>query len=131
MGGVPVVCDYAHHPRELAATLKTAQKICRGDLYVVFQPHTYSRTRLLMEEFVHVLRPVQNLMIYKTYPAREFFDEEGSAKTLSESVGNCLYGESIKQLKTWLKTSLKSGDAVLFLGAGDIYYAAHYLVAEW
>ena len=131
LGGVPVVCDYAHHPRELAATLKTAQKICRGNLYVVFQPHTYSRTRLLMEEFVRVLRPVQNLMIYKTYPAREFFDEAGSAKTLSESVGNCLYGESIKQLKTWLKTSLKSGDAVLFLGAGDIYYAAHYLVAEW
>lgn len=124
------ICDYAHHPREIAATVATAEKMCRGKLYVVFQPHTYSRTKLLMEDFVRALRPVENLMVYKTYPAREYFDAEGSAKTLAQNVGNCLYAESIRELKTWLKTTLQPGDVVLFLGAGDIYYAAQYLLKE-
>ena len=83
-----------------------------------------------MGDFVKALRPVKNLMIYKTYPAREYYDEEGSAKTLARNVGNCLYAESIRELMTWLKTTLQPGDIVLFLGAGDIYYAAQYLLRE-
>ncbi len=129
-GGAAVICDYAHHPREIAATVATAERICRGRLYTVFQPHTYSRTKLLMPEFVKVLRGVKNLMIYKTYPAREYYDEEGSARTLAANVGNCLYAESLRELRAWLKNSLRQGDAVLFLGAGDIYYAAKYLIGE-
>jgi UDP-N-acetylmuramate--alanine ligase len=126
-----VICDYAHHPREIAATLETAKKTCTGDLYVVFQPHTYSRTRLLMEEFVSVLRKVKKLMIYKTYPAREYYDKAGSAKTLAGEVGNCVYAETLKQLGAWITGNVKCGDMVLFLGAGDIYYAAQRLVKNW
>lgn len=128
--GATFICDYAHHPREIAATSATAAKTCRGKLYTVFQPHTYSRTKLLMSDFVNALRPIKNLMIYKTYPAREYFDEEGSACTLARNVGNCLYTESMRELKTWLKSTLQPGDEVLFLGAGDIYYAAQYLLKE-
>ena len=128
--GASFICDYAHHPREIAATIATAERMCRGKLYAVFQPHTYSRTKFLMGDFVKALRPVKNLMIYKTYPAREYYDEEGSAKTLARNVGNCLYSESIRELMTWLKTTLQPGDIVLFLGAGDIYYAAQYLLRE-
>lgn len=122
--GVSFVCDYAHHPREIRSTYKTARGICKGSLYVVFQPHTYSRTKLLMNEFVSVLREIENLIVYKTYPAREYFDEAGSAKTLSENVGGCLYVENMRELKTWLKKTVKAGDTLLFLGAGDIYYVA-------
>ena len=128
--GATFICDYAHHPREIASTLATAQGISRGNLYVVFQPHTYSRTKLLMKEFIQTLRPIKNLMIYKTFPAREKYDEEGSALRLSQLLGNCLYAESVFVLRTWLKTTLKEGDTVLFLGAGDIYYAAQYLLKE-
>ncbi len=128
--GVSFICDYAHHPREIAATAKTAMGICRGSLYVVFQPHTYSRTKLLLLEFVDALRPIKNLVIYKTYPAREKFDKEGCALTLSHAVGNCLYAENVFVLKTWLKKTVREGDTVLFLGAGDIYYAAQYLLRE-
>lgn len=128
--GASFVCDYAHHPREIAATIATAEGICKGTLYVVFQPHTYSRTRLLMREFVDVLRPVKNLMIYKTFPAREKYDGEGSAETLARNIGNCLYSENVYVLKTWLKKTVKEGDTVLFLGAGDVYYAAQYLIKE-
>ena len=128
--GANFICDYAHHPREIISTLKTAQGVCKRELYVVFQPHTYSRTKLLIREFTEALRPIKNLMIYKTFPAREKYDEEGSAERLAECVGNCLYSENIFVLKTWLKKTVKEGDAVLFLGAGDIYYAAQYLLKE-
>ncbi len=127
--GASFICDYAHHPREIRSTLTTAMGICRGKLYVVFQPHTYSRTKLLMQEFVDVLRPIKDLMIYKTYPARERYDEEGSAKRLSHRVGS-LYAENVYALKTWIKMTVREGDILLFLGAGDIYYAAQYLLRE-
>ena len=128
--GATFICDYAHHPREIAATLSTAKKVAKGDLYVVFQPHTYSRTRLLMDEFVTSLRGIDNLLVFKTYPAREFFDELGSAKTLASNLGNCLYAESVRELRRWLTGNLRAGDVALFLGAGDIYYAAQYLLRE-
>ncbi len=128
--GASFICDYAHHPREIASTVRTAEGICRGRLFVVFQPHTYSRTRLLMKEFVDCLRSVKNLMIYKTYPAREKYDYEGSAARLSQAVGNCLYSENVYVLKTWIKKTVQEGDLVLFLGAGDVYYAAQYLLRE-
>ncbi len=128
--GASFICDYAHHPREIASTLATAEGVCRGELYVVFQPHTYSRTKLLMKEFVAALRPIKNLMIYKTYPAREKYDKEGSAQRLATAVGGCLYAENVYVLKTWLKKTVREGDTVLFLGAGDVYYAARYLLRE-
>ncbi len=128
--GASFICDYAHHPREISSTVATANGVCRGKLYVVFQPHTYSRTKLLLKEFVETLRPISQLMIYKTYSAREKYDGEGSAETLAKAVGNCLYAENVFVLKTWLKKTVKEGDTVLFLGAGDIYYVAQYLLEE-
>ena len=97
---------------------------------MVFQPHTYSRTKTLFRDFVQVLQPVKNLMLYKTYPAREVYDGAGSAETLAHAIGDCLYADNVFVLKTWLKKTLKEGDLVLFLGAGDIYYAAQYLLKE-
>lgn len=129
--GASFICDYAHHPREIASTLATAKGICRGALYVVFQPHTYSRTKLLLREFVDVLKGVENLMVYKTYPAREKYDEEGSARRLATAVGGCLYSENVFTLRTWLTKTVKEGDVVLFLGAGDVYYLAQYLLREY
>ena len=126
--GASIICDYAHHPREIASTMVTAKGICQKNLYVVFQPHTYSRTKLLFEDFVFVLRTIQNLIIYKTYPAREAYDEEGSAKRLAQEVGDCLYVNSAEVLKTWLDKTVHEGDMVLCLGAGDIYYVAQYLL---
>jgi UDP-N-acetylmuramate--alanine ligase len=128
--GASFICDYAHHPREILSTLLTAESVCRGELYVVFQPHTYSRTKLLMSEFVTALRPIKNLMIYKTFPAREKYDAEGSAERLAKEIGGCLYTENLATLKTWLQKTVKEGDTVLFLGAGDIYYVAQYMLKE-
>lgn len=127
--GASFICDYAHHPREILSSLETAKGVCRKKLYVVFQPHTYSRTKLLWREFLNVLYGVDNLMIYKTYPARETYDAEGSAEHLAEAIG-CLYAENIYVLKMWIKRTIREGDTVIFLGAGDIYFAAQYLLNE-
>ena len=83
-----------------------------------------------MRDFVRTLRGIDNLVIYKTFPARELSDEEGSAKRLAQNVGTCLYAENVYVLKTWLKTTVREKDVVLFLGAGDIYFAAQYLLNE-
>ena len=128
--GATVICDYAHHPREIASTIATAKGVCKGKLFVIFQPHTYSRTKFLMPQFIKTLGSVERLMIYKTYAAREKYDFEGSAERLSEQLGNSLYSENIYTLKTWIKTTVREGDVLLFLGAGDIYYIAQYLVKE-
>lgn len=124
LGGAELIADYAHHPREIAAAVQTAKEFCRGRLFVVFQPHTYSRTRLLFDDFVSVLSQVENLVLYKTYPAREYFDAAGSALTLSEHLPDSLYIESVRELEIYLRCSLSAGDVALFLGAGDIYFAA-------
>ena len=127
--GAEVICDYAHHPKEIETVVSAAARITKGKLYVVFQPHTYSRTKTLMNEFVSVLKGIKGLMIYKTFPAREAFDFDGDGKKLADLVGSCLYSDSIYSLRSWLDRTLCEGDCMLFLGAGDIYYLAKYLVA--
>ena len=127
--GASFICDYAHHPREIISTVATAKGLAKKNLYVVFQPHTYSRTKLLLNEFIDALRPIKNLMIYKTYPARESYDGAGSAEYLAQRVGS-LYANSIYSLKIWLKSTIRENDVVLFLGAGDIYFTAQYLLKE-
>ncbi len=119
--GAPVVCDYAHHPREISATLETARRLSEGCVRVVFQPHTYTRTRDLMAGFVEALRTAENPIICKTYAAREPFDASGSAVALAGRIAGARYVQTPEQLRRRLKEDLKEGDTVLALGAGDIY----------
>ncbi len=121
LGGVPVICDYAHHPREIAAVLETARKICFGTVRLVFQPHTYTRTRDLLGGFTEVLNRAESPIIYKTYAAREQFLPEGSAYTLVSRLPEGRYVQSPAQLKKRLMQSLQPDDLVLVLGAGDIF----------
>lgn len=130
-GGAEFIADYAHHPHEIDAVISAAKEVCKGRLFVVFQPHTYSRTKLLFDDFVSVLKKVENLVIYKTYAAREYFDSDGCALTLSQSLPNSLYAETVKELHFYLRPALEQGDMVLFLGAGDIYCAAKLLLKKF
>ena len=119
VNGAECIADYAHHPAELRATIRTAKKMTEGKLFVVFQPHTYSRTKNLFKQFVKVLAPLNNLLIYKTFAAREYFDDAGSALTLSQSLKKSRYGDSAGDIADFISKAQK-GDIVLFLGAGDI-----------
>ena len=118
--GAVCIADYAHHPEEIRAVLKTAKKVCGGDLYVIFQPHTYSRTKNFFKQFVLTLSQVKRLMIYKTFPAREYYDDTGSALTLSNALKRSRYGDCLTDIANFLKPVAEE-DVVLVLGAGDIY----------
>ncbi len=122
--GAVFIADYAHHPKEISAALQTAHEFCKGRTIVIFQPHTYSRTKLLFNDFVNVLASVEHLVIYKTYAAREYFDEEGCALTLSERLPKALYIETVKEFALYIERTVRGGDTVLILGAGDIYTIA-------
>ncbi len=120
VGGVEFIADYAHHPEEISASISTAKKAAEGRLFVVFQPHTYSRTKLLFKQFVRVLAHLQNLLIYRTYAAREYYDDGGSALTLSQHIKKSRYGDDERDIIDFVSAA-SAGDMVLFLGAGDIY----------
>ncbi len=135
-GGLKYYADYAHHPTEIKATL-SAFKEGGQDFITVFQPHTYSRTRLLMKEFVEAFKGLDNLIIYKTYPARESFDRAGSAKALKQGLEEglpiCLYAHTPKELKESLDKIMDlNGDKrrIIFLGAGDIYAIAKEILSK-
>ena len=119
--GVPVICDYAHHPREISAALQTAERICKGRVQLVFQPHTYTRTRDFMDDFVYVLSQTEHPVIYKTYAARESFCSEGSAYSLVSRLPSAVYVQSPEQLQERLRAIVQPNDLILVLGAGDIY----------
>ena len=113
-----IIADYAHHPSEIKNTLETAGELFSDNFLVVFQPHTYSRTKLLYSNFVEVLSNYK-VIIYKEYPAREEFDNLGSAKRLSDGIKGSLYIEDFDELIKKIKKTKKKN--VLILGAGDLY----------
>ncbi len=121
---VPVVCDYAHHPREIEATLDTAERLCGGTVRVVFQPHTFTRTRDFMAEFVAVFKKTERPLIYETFSAREKFEYAGCAAALASKIPEARYVQSPQQLKRRLIEQLRPDDLILVLGAGDIYHIA-------
>lgn len=126
--------DYAHHPTEIKATVNSLQGIIskndEGDFLneqdlFVFQPHTYSRTRFLINEFICVLSKIKNLIVYKSYPARETYDKEGSAKKLFNDLlkvsnGKVLYANTSKKLFEVVE-QFPQCKRIFLLGAGDLY----------
>ncbi len=126
--GAAVIADYAHHPDEIRAAIRTAKSVTDGEIFIVFQPHTYSRTKNLFGKFVRVLYSMKRLLVYKTYAAREYYDDAGSALTLSQSLKKSRYAESVRDIELFL-AGAKRDDLVLFLGAGDIYYIAKSVVS--
>ena len=122
--GVPIIADYAHHPTEIKNSIAGAL-ITHKKILCVFQPHTYSRTIGLMKEFRKAFSGVHELVIYKTYKAREKYIRGGSAQDLFRNVNlriqNKYYCDTQKCLIRTIKSIDKTYDLILVLGAGDIY----------
>lgn len=122
-----IFIDYAHHPTEVKAFVETFANDY-GDYSIVFQPHTYSRTKNFLNEFISVLSKVDNLVIFKEYPAREKHSQGLSAYELFEKVKeinkNVQYSASFGSLER----KLKKTKAIAFVGAGDINLVAQKFV---
>lgn len=115
-----IVCDYAHHPTEIKKIIISTKRFRKGKIILAFQPHTYSRTATLFDNFVKSLSLADEVHIVKTYSAREKFFEKGSAKNLADSIKNSFYHSSMLNAFKNIKKHLKQGDTLLILGAGNI-----------
>lgn len=132
---IPVVDDYAHHPREITATLEAVRTAWPGyRLIVVFQPHRYSRTRDLLDDFSAALDGVDVLLIGEVYPAGEKPIVGADARSLARAIRGRgrtepVFVPDFRDLEKVLSGLVKAGDLILTLGAGDIGSHARRLVS--
>ena len=130
---IMVVDDYGHHPTEIVATLNAAKLFNRKRLVTIFQPHRYSRTKFLLNEFVESLQLTDQLIITDIYAASEKPTEGASIKDLLEPLQKILRNRVIylkkEDILKYLSDFVQSGDLVLFLGAGDIYHYSDELIS--
>lgn len=122
-GGV-VIHDYAHHPTEIEANIVAVKSSIKGRVFVVFQPHTYSRTKALLNDFVRVLSLSDIAYLYKIYPAREAPIHGITSDIVSDKIRDLgTFSKSFNDFESLykeLKVNVKKDDIVLVLGAGDI-----------
>ena len=129
-GHVTLVDDYGHHPREVAATIQAARATWpERRLVVAFQPHRYSRTRDLFEDFAEVLSSVDALLVLEVYPAGEKPIPGADSRTLCRAIRargqvDPVFVAHVDDLAETLRGVLQDGDVVLTLGAGDVGGAA-------
>jgi len=132
--GYRIIDDYAHHPTEIQATLQAAREHFATRIVAVFQPHLYSRTEYLMDEFAASFDEADVIGIAQTYAAREQPREDISGQQLCERIRNrhpdrqVVYLPSLDDVVEFLKQQATSGDLVITIGAGDIHRAAEQLV---
>lgn len=135
-GSVKLVDDYAHHPTEIKATIKTLREIWDGRIIVAFQPHRYTRTKALMSDFVTSFNDADILIVTEIYPASETKIEGISGEILSEGIRanghkHVEYLRTLDEVTERILSYVKDGDIVLTLGAGDIYKVAERLKEIW
>ena len=126
--GADIYDDYAHHPGELKALLDAVEPLGYKRIIAVFQPHTYSRTHALFDDFVEQLRRPDLTMLAEIYAAREKNTIGISSKDISREIPNSMYFETFDELETALRYTAAPGDLILTVGAGDIYRVGERLV---
>lgn len=121
---VLVYDDYAHHPTEIKATLAAAKQKEHNRIIAVFQPHTYSRTKELLNDFSVSFKDADLAIISDIYAAREIDDGTISSKTLvnkiNEHSSNAIYLPTFEEISKYIKENIQPNDIVLTIGAGDI-----------
>ena len=128
--GIDVVDDYAHHPTEIRATLETAKKMDYNNVWCVFQPHTYSRTRAFMNDFAQALSLADKVVITDIYAAREKSDGVTHAGLLAKKIDGAEYIGDLSAIPGYIRQNAKSGDLVITMGAGDINSVGYELVKK-
>ena len=126
--GADVYDDYAHHPGELAATIDAVRTMNYKRMVFVFQPHTYTRTKALFDDFVRELRRADQVVLAEIYAARERNTIGISSRDLADQIPGAVFCETLPEVTAWLRENVQAGDVVLTVGAGDIYRAGEALL---
>jgi UDP-N-acetylmuramate--alanine ligase len=132
-GGITVVDDYAHHPTEIRATLAAAQlKFPGRPIWAVFQPHTYSRTAALLNEFAAAFDGVDHVIVTDIYAAREqnALGVSGADVVRRMEHPDARFVGTLDGAVSAIKQRLQPGDVVITLGAGDGHLVGERLLAE-
>lgn len=133
---IKVVDDYAHHPTEIKATLKAAKNVPHNDLWCLFQPHTYTRTLALFDEFAESFDSADKIIMTEIYAAREKNIYKISSKELVNEIKRVnptkeiYYFANFEEIASFVINNAQSGDLVLTMGAGDIYKVAEIILEK-
>ncbi|MBR5375789.1 MAG: UDP-N-acetylmuramate--L-alanine ligase [Lachnospiraceae bacterium] len=124
LDGVTIIDDYAHHPSEIRATLLAAGRYPHNKIRCVFQPHTYSRTKFLMDGFADALSLADEVILADIYAARETDDLGISSLTLKEKLDkmgvSCRYFPSFEEIEKYIRENCINGDLLITMGAGNV-----------
>ncbi len=128
--GITIADDYAHHPKELEVTLNAAMQMGYKKVYAVFQPFTFSRTVMLMDDFARVLQIPDQTVLSEIMGSREINTYGVKAMDLCEKIPGCVFLDSFEKIADYIVQNAKSGDLVITLGCGDIYKAAKIMIRK-
>ena len=126
--GADIYDDYAHHPDELKATIETVRTMKYERVVIAFQPHTYTRTKALFDDFVRELSAADHLVLAEIYAARERNTVGISSKDLQARIPGSVYCKDLPSVTEYLRSIAKPGDIILTVGAGDIFRAGEALL---
>ncbi|HBZ03901.1 MAG TPA: UDP-N-acetylmuramate--L-alanine ligase [Lachnospiraceae bacterium] len=122
--GAYIYDDYAHHPTEIAASMKVAKAVVKNELWVAFQPHTYTRTKAHLTDFAKALSTADHILLADIYAAREIDDGSVSSKDLAEEIKklgtDVTYLGDFSSIENYLKNNLNNNDMLITMGAGNI-----------
>lgn len=126
--GITFADDYAHHPAELRVTLESAMKMDYNRVWAVFQPFTYSRTYMLMDDFAKVLQIPDRCVLTEIMGSREINTYNVYTAQLAERIPNSVWFNTFDEVADYVLRNAEAGDLVLTLGCGDIYKAAKMMI---
>ena len=122
--GAVIIDDYAHHPTEIRATLTAAEHYPHREVWCVFQPHTSTRTKALMDEFAEALRHTDHIILADIYAARETNTLGVSSAMLADRIralkGDAVYLGKFDRIEQYLKEHVREGDLIITMGAGNV-----------
>lgn len=130
VNGVTIADDYAHHPAELTVTLRAAKSMGYKKVWAVFQPFTFSRTYLLLEDFAQALSIADRVVLSPIMGSREVNTYNIYSTDLAEKIGGCVVQDSFEQIADYVLKNAEKGDLVITLGCGDIYKAAKLMLTQ-
>lgn len=128
--GITVADDYAHHPGELEVTLNAVMKMGYNTVWAVFQPFTYSRTKLLFDDFVRVLQIPDKCVMTEIMGSREVNTYGIYTKDLADKIPGSVWFNTFEEIADYVTANAKKGDIIITLGCGDIYKAAKIMVEK-
>ncbi len=127
-GGARIYDDYAHHPSEIETTLKAARKAYNGRIICVFQPHTYTRTAALKDDFAKALKLADKVVLADIFAAREKNENGIDSRIISDKIDGAEYISGFAEIADYLKKTIEENDLVITMGAGNIREVGEMLI---